>query len=264
MKHVNTINTPYCLTIAGLDPTGGAGATADLRVFKRLKTYGLSAFTAMTPQNTRGVKGIHPVSTTALKQQLKAVFEDFKITAAKTGQIPNKELAKIIVAEVKKNPLKLVVDPVMLPTRGRWLVEKDAVAYMKKYLLPLATVITPNTDEAAFLANMEISTTADMLKAAEILVPKVCNAIIITGGDTIKEGAIDLFYDGQNVQWLKAKKRAVGDVHGSGCHFSAAIAAHLALGEPLDEAVNRSKRLLTRLIDNKLLDPSGQMKIINS
>jgi len=265
IKPVKGICTPpYCLTIAGLDPCGGAGATADLRVFRRLKTHGLSAFTALTPQNTRGVKGIHPVPAKALKQELQAVFEDFTIAAAKTGQIPNKELAKIIVAEIKKNPVKLVIDPVMLPTRGRWLVEKDAVKYIKRYLLPLATVITPNTDEAGFLAEMEIATKADMQKAAEILVPQTTGAVIITGGDKIKEGAIDLFFDGEKMRWLNAKRRAVGDIHGSGCHFSAAIAAYLAQGSTLEQSVVKSKKFMTNLIDHKLLDPTGQMKLLFS
>jgi len=254
----------FCLTIAGLDPTGGAGATADLRIFRRLGAYGLSCLTALTPQNTRGVKGIHPASKAALKQELDSVFEDFKIAAAKTGQIPNKELAQAIVQKLKANPLPLVVDPVMLPTRGMWLVEKDAVAYLRKNLLPLAAVITPNLEEAAWLADMTITTMADMEAAAARLVPTVTKAVVLTAGDGLREGAWDLFYDGHHIEWMKTPRRAVGDIHGSGCHYSAALCAHLAKGLPLLDAVKATKRLLTRLIDHDLIDPTGQMKIFHS
>ena len=120
-----TKKTKYCLTIAGLDPSGGAGVTSDLRVFKRLGCYGLCALTALTPQNTKGVKGIHPSSRLALRQQLEALYEDFPISAAKTGQIPTKELAKEIVRILKRYPTKLVIDPIMIPTRGMRLVEDE-------------------------------------------------------------------------------------------------------------------------------------------
>ncbi len=255
---------PFCLTIAGLDPTGGAGATADLRVFRRLGRYGLTALTALTPQNTRGVKGIHPVSAKALRQELTAVFEDFPVACAKTGQIPNRDLAREIVKALKAHPIPLVIDPVMVPTRGMWLVEKEAVAYMKRNLLPLATLITPNVEEAAFLAEIPIENLADMERAARLLVPKITPAVVITGGDSVEEGALDLFYDGETQHYFKARKRPVGDIHGTGCHFSAAVCAFIAGGLSPFEAVGRAKQTLTALIDRALIDPTGQMKILNS
>lgn len=255
---------PFCLTIAGLDPTGGAGATADLRVFRRVGVYGLSAFTALTPQNTRGVIGIHPVSKEALQEELQAVFSDFPVAAMKTGQIPNRELALVIAKALEKTNAPLVIDPVMLPTRGRWLVEKEAVGVLRDTLLPRAALITPNLGEAAFLVGHSIGNRAEMERAARELVPAMTQAVVLTAGDGLAEGAWDLFYDGTELHWLKTRRRAVGDVHGSGCHHSAAIAAYLARGESLIIAVRSAKKLLTHLIDKALIDPTGQMKIIHS
>ena len=255
---------PFCLTVAGLDPSGGAGATADLRVFRRLGAFGLAALTALTPQNTRGVKGIHPASPAALRQELDGLFEDFPVAAAKTGQIPNRELAGIVVRKLERHPLPLVVDPVMVPTRGRWLVEKDAVAYMKKRLLPLAAVITPNLPEAEWLSGVPIRSLADMERAVRALVPAQARAVVLTGGDGVTEGAYDLFFDGETLRWFKTRKRPVGDIHGTGCHYSAALCAFLAQGRPLPDAVARAKRLLTSLIDQRLIDPTGRMKVLHS
>lgn len=256
---------PFCLTIAGLDPTGGAGATADLRVFRHLDCVGLCALTALTPQNTRGVKGIHPVSREALRQELSAVMEDGVPAAAKTGQIPNKELAEEIIRVLRRYPLPLVVDPVMVPTRGRWLVEKEAVATLRRRLLPLAAITTPNCEEAAWLADMpSVRTPAEMEAAARRLVPGLCPAVVITGGDGPDGGAWDLFFDGKTLRWFKAARRPVGDIHGSGCHYSAAVAGYLARGETLVEAVAKAKRLISGFIDRRLLDPTGQMKILFS
>lgn len=255
---------PFCLTIAGLDPSGGAGATADLRVFRRVGVYGLSAFTALTPQNTRGVIGIHPVSKVALEEELQAVFSDFPVAAMKTGQIPNRELALVIAKALETNKAPLVIDPVMLPTRGRWLVEKEAVAVLRDKLLPLAALITPNLGEAAFLVGHPIRNRAEMEQAARELVPAMTQAVVLTAGDGLDEGAWDLFYDGSELHWLKTKRRQVGDVHGSGCHHSAAVAAYLARGESRLTAVRSAKKLLTHLIDKALIDPSGQMKVIHS
>ncbi len=257
------LTPPFCLTIAGLDPSGGAGATADLRVFRRLDTTGVCALTALTPQNTRGVVGIHPVSAKALSEELACLFDDFPIAAAKTGQIPNRELAKLVVKQLRKTPVPLVIDPVMVPTRGMWLVEKDAVDYMRRYLLPLAAVITPNVEEASWLAQMEIRNREEVRKAARILVPKLTQAVVITGH--MEAGKVfDYFYDGEQERWLGTPMRDVGDIHGSGCHYSSILCAYLGHGLPLAEAVAKTKRTINTLIDHWLLDPTGQMKMLYS
>ncbi len=254
---------PFCLTVAGLDPSGGAGATADLRVFRHLGTFGLSAFTALTPQNTRGVKGVHPVEKEALKQELSCLFEDFPIAAAKTGQIPNRELAKVIIRYFKKHPLPLVVDPVMVPTRGRKIVENDAIEEIKHGLLPLATVLTPNVEEASWLAGMDILSRSDVERAGRKILENQGAAVVVTGW--MENGwVMDCLVRRDEIRWYKSRLRPVGDIHGSGCHYSAILCAQLARKIPLPEAVQRTKRILTRWIDKRLIDPTGQMKILFS
>ena len=253
----------FCLTVAGLDPSGGAGATADLRVFRHLGTFGLSAFTALTPQNTRGVKGIHPVSQEALSQQLSCLFEDFPIAAAKTGQIPNRELATIVHRFFKKHPVPLVIDPVMVPTRGRQIVENDAIDEMKRHLLPLATVMTPNVEEASWLVGSEIRSRHEVEAAGRKLVASHGAAVVITGW--MENGCVmDCLASPEELRWFKCRERPVGDIHGSGCHYSSILCTQLAEGKPLSEAVHATKKILTRWIDQHLIDPTGQMKMIFS
>lgn len=237
---------------------------ADARVFRRLECYPTSAVTALTPQNTAGVKAVHPVEPAALRQQLEAVLQDLPVRAVKTGQIPTRRLAMAVVAQMRKHPIPLVVDPLMAPTRGRRLVDPDAAAYMRRHLLPLASLATPNISEAAWLSGVEIQSRSDMERAAQILTPKRVPAVVITGGDGLEEGAWDLFFDGDDMRWFKAKRREVGAIHGTGCHFSAAVCAYLALNHSLPEAVKKAKAFLGSLIDKRLIDPSGKMKVFFS
>ncbi len=254
----------YCLTIAGLDPICGAGMAADLHVFQRLETYGLAAITAVTAQNTGGVVSFHPVENRAFSKQLEAILADFNPHAAKTGQIPTREIARIVARFVRKHPMTLVVDPVMAPTAGLPLVEESGVDYMIRHFYPLARILTPNLTEASRLANMTISAPDEMERAARVIVPGICPAVVVTGGDTSTETASDLFYDGKQTVWLHARRRNVGPIHGTGCHFSAALCAYLALGMDLLPAVRRAKRFLTGLIDRRTFNPNGRMNLIRS
>lgn len=252
------------MTLAGFDPCGGAGATADLRVFKRIGAYGISALTAITPQNTHGVRAVHPLSPLIFRRQLKALLDEFTPSAAKIGQTPTKAIAKEIRRGLNDRSFPLVLDPMIYSTSGKRLVEPDAPGYMKRYLLPLATVITPNISEAAFFAGTDIVDRRTMEKAAMAIVPRMAKAVLITGGDGPADGAHDLLFDGADFKWLKAKRRNAGAIHGTGCHFSAALTAYLAMGLDLEKAAMMSKRFIAGLIEKQLMDTGGPAKLIHS
>lgn len=237
--------------------------TADLRVFAGLGLVGMAAVTALTPQNSSGVKHVEAVAPEILRSQLEAVFQDVIPGAAKTGQIPNIETAKEIVRIMRKYHIPLVVDPVAVPTLGKRLATEECARYVKKYLLPLCSITTPNAVEASWLCNMEVDNLKMAEKAARLIAPAMAPAVVITGLIQRKH-ICDLFYDGKTLIHFYRRLLNVGEVHGTGCHFSSALCAYLALGYTLPETVEKAGKRMHYWLTRRLIDPSGRMKIINS
>lgn len=240
---------PACaLTIAGTDPSGGAGIQADLKTFQELKTYGMSVITSIVAQNTTGVKDIHDVPLSMIKKQLDAVISDMPIHAVKTGMIANVEMMKLVVRKLKSRQIPFVIDPVMVATSGDALIDEQARIFLRDHLLPLATVVTPNIPEAEFLTGINITTNEDMIEAAQKIVHQYgAGAVLVKGGHTTGD-AIDYLYDGETVSTFLEKRINTVNTHGTGCTLSAAITAYLAQGDALLNAVEKGKVFVTEAI----------------
>jgi hydroxymethylpyrimidine/phosphomethylpyrimidine kinase len=248
------------LTIAGSDPSGGAGIQADLKVFRSFGVYGLSAISALTAQNSGGVRGILPVSGDFLKKQLFVLLSDIRPDAAKTGMLYSEENVRAVAGAMKRFHLEnIVVDPVILSSTGRRLAEGGVPEAIKRRLLPLCTVVTPNIHEASVLTGIAVKTMSDMEKAALRLKAFGCANVIITGGH-LEKIAMDLVYDG-DFHRLKST-RVCGEYHGTGCTFSAALTALLARGHSVLEAARLSKRFMNRAF-RKTFGASGGMRLFD-
>ncbi|NOZ58194.1 MAG: bifunctional hydroxymethylpyrimidine kinase/phosphomethylpyrimidine kinase [Euryarchaeota archaeon] len=224
-----------CLTVAGSDSGGGAGIQADLKTFAALGVHGVSAITSVTAQNTCGVDASHHLPLEVIEAQLKSLHSDFKISAAKTGMLATREIIRLVAENVGDYPL--VVDPVMVATSGDALQQGGAADALKKHLLPVATLITPNIHEAQVLSGIRIDTLEDARRAA-VELGKLVDAVVITGGHL--QGVDILFHRGELTEI--PGKLLPGTYHGSGCTFSAAAAAYMARGLSLEEAVREAKR----------------------
>jgi hydroxymethylpyrimidine/phosphomethylpyrimidine kinase len=249
-----TESLPVALTIAGSDSSAGAGIQADLKTFSALNVYGLTAVTCVVAETPGRVSRIEPVSVEMVRAQIEVLGRNFQIAAVKTGLLCSAEIiftvAKSIVDLPRKVPL--VIDPVITATGGDPLLEHGAVETYQKELFPLATLITPNLDEAAQLLGNEIQTRDEMKRAGKELARKFKTAILLKGGHLSGDVAVDLlFVDGEVVEF---SARFVRDVatHGTGCSYSAAIAAGLATGLPLEDSVSRAKKFVTACIANRL------------
>ena len=226
------------LTVAGSDSSGGAGIQADLKTFAAHRVYGVSAITAITAQNTSGVASFEPVSADLVTAQIEAVVSDIGVHAAKTGMLPTAAVVEAVAAAVADLDIPLlVVDPVMLAKSGDRLIDEEAVAAMKAELLRRAFVVTPNIPEAEALAGMAITSDDDRRTAARRIAALGASAVIIKGGHLASAGIVDLLYDGQRFLEFRAERVAGRGTHGTGCTFAAALAARLALGTPLAEAI---------------------------
>jgi hydroxymethylpyrimidine/phosphomethylpyrimidine kinase len=234
------------LTIAGSDPSGGAGIQQDLKVFRAFGVYGLSVVSSLTAQSSKGVKGIMPVPRAFVDRQLDALLSDMKPAATKTGMIYSTANVAAIASAIKRYSLEnVVVDPVILSSTGRCLSEKGVPDAIRKKLLPLCTAVTPNIYEASVLSGIKITTMHDMEEAAIRLADSGARNVIITGGH-LEGTATDLVYDGR-FHYLKGKKMS-GEFHGTGCTFSAALAAELAKGSGVLNAAMSAKRYLKRML----------------
>ena len=235
-----------CLTIAGSDSGGGAGIQADLKTFGALGVYGTSAVTAVTAQNTLIVRQIQEIRPELVAAQIDTVAEDIGIDAAKTGMLWSAETIRTVAAAVKRHRIpNLVVDPVTIAKTGARLMREDAFAALKADLLPLAEFVTPNLPEAEMLSGMKITDAEGMREAARRTHALGPRRVVIKGGHVEGPNAVDLYYDGRDFQELKEARIKTRSTHGTGCTFSAAIAAYLAHGlTPLD-AVARAKEFLT-------------------
>ncbi|MBP5553241.1 MAG: bifunctional hydroxymethylpyrimidine kinase/phosphomethylpyrimidine kinase [Lachnospiraceae bacterium] len=229
------------LTIAGSDCSGGAGIQADLKTMTMNGVYAMSAITALTAQNTTGVRGVLEVTPDFLGQQIDAVFEDIRPDAVKIGMVSSSDLIKVISERLRDyNAENIVLDTVMVATSGARLISESAVDTLKEYLIPIASVITPNIPEAQVLAGMTIQSEEDMLCAAEKIGKTFGCAVLLKGGHSIND-ANDLLYRDSSYKWFKGKRIDNPNTHGTGCTLSSAIAANLAKGCDLDTSVQRAK-----------------------
>ena len=229
------------LTIAGSDCSGGAGIQADLKTMTMNGVYAMSAITALTAQNTTGVRGVQEVTPDFLGQQIDAVFEDIRPDAVKIGMVSSGDLIKVISERLKKyNAENIVLDTVMVATSGARLISESAIDTLKEYLIPLASVITPNIPEAQVLSDMTIHSEDDMLRAAEKIGNAYSCAVLLKGGHSIND-ANDLLYRDGSYKWFKGKRIDNPNTHGTGCTLSSAIAANLAKGCDLETSVQRAK-----------------------
>lgn len=233
------------LTIAGTDPTGGAGAQADLKTFMAHKVYGMSIITALVAQNTLGVKDIMDVTPHFLEEQFQCVFEDIFPDAVKIGMVSQPELIHKIVEQLKKYDAKnIVVDPVMVSTSGSRLLAQSALEALKNELIPLSCIITPNIPEAEVLVNHPIQSKEQMIQAAKEIRQWYQGAILIKGGH-FEQRADDLLMIDQQIYWLECEHIDNSNTHGTGCTLSSAIASHLALGYDLKTSVEKAKAYIT-------------------
>ena len=229
------------LTIAGSDSSGGAGIQADIKTMTMNGVYAMSAITALTAQNTTGVTGIFETTPEFLADQLDAVFSDIVPDAVKIGMVSSSDLIKVIADRLKNYKAKnIIVDPVMVATSGSSLIESDAILTLKKELLPIATLVTPNIPEAEVLSDMKIGNSNDMLAAAEKINKTYGCAVLLKGGHSIND-ANDLLYTDGKTEWFCGKRIDNPNTHGTGCTLSSAIASNLAKGFTLAESVKRAK-----------------------
>ena len=241
------------LTIAGSDPSGGAGIQADLKTFSQLRVYGMAVVAAMTAQNSLGVSAVAEVAPDFVGQQLDAVFSDIRPDAVKTGMLLTAGVIEVVVQKLKLYEItNLVVDPVMMSTSGATLMNSDAITVFCRMLLPLATLITPNTDEAGALTGKAIRTVRDMEAAAVQVHDMGAAHVLIKGGHVKAEDATDVLFDGREFLKVQSSRIATRNTHGTGCVLSASIAAYLALGKSVKEAVSLSKQFVTQAIRNAL------------
>ncbi|MCD8196951.1 MAG: bifunctional hydroxymethylpyrimidine kinase/phosphomethylpyrimidine kinase [Lachnospiraceae bacterium] len=233
------------LSIAGSDSSGGAGIQADIKTMTANGVYAMSAVTALTAQNTTGVISILEATPAFLHDELEAVFTDIFPDAVKIGMVSSGALIREIGEELRKyEPNNIVVDPVMVATSGAKLISDDAIAVLKSELLPLATVLTPNIPEAEVLSGMEIHNATDMETAAKTIGDVWHCAVLCKGGHSVND-ANDLLYADGELYWIKGKRIDNPNTHGTGCTLSSAIAANLAKGFPLKEAIIRSKAYIS-------------------
>ena len=243
MNSTAAFRYPRVLSIAGSDSGGGAGIQADLKTIAALGCYGMTAITALTAQNTLGVRSIHAVPLQHLVDQIDAVVEDIGVDAVKIGMLHSADTVRTVASALRRHGMgKVVLDPVMVATSGAKLIDDDAIAVLVRELFPLASVVTPNLDEAALLVGRTLHSEADMEAAARQLIARGANAVLLKGGHLAGDTVSDLLLarDG-GAQWMRAPRIPTPNTHGTGCTLSSAIASHLALGADLGEAVVRAR-----------------------
>ena len=234
------------LTIAGSDSGGGAGIQADLKTFAALGCYGMTAITALTAQNTVGVQGIHAVPPAFLRSQLQSVIEDIGVDAVKIGMLHEPGVVEVVAWAIQHYQLqRVVLDPVMVATSGDRLIADATVRVLVDQLFPLATVITPNLDEASLLLGRPIAAVSDLSGAAQALLSQGARAVLLKGGHLPGDQVVDVLARPGHVDVVLASSRmASRNTHGTGCTLSSAIAAHLALGDPLERAVRAAREYI--------------------
>jgi hydroxymethylpyrimidine/phosphomethylpyrimidine kinase len=247
------------LTIAGSDSGGGAGIQADIKAMSANGVFAMSVITAITAQNTEEVTEVFELPASIIAAQLDAVFDDFEVAAVKTGMLSSAEIVKTVARMLKPQKVtNLVVDPVMVSKSGHPLLKPDAIEAVIKQLIPLALVLTPNIHEAQQLSGVEIKTLADARQAAKIIHKMGCRNVLIKGGHLLADRGTDLLYDGKFFEVFKGEYINTPHTHGTGCTYASAIAAHLALGKPLGQAVKAAKTYTTEAIRHALAIGHGK------
>lgn len=245
---------PRALSIAGSDSGGGAGIQADLKTFSALGVFGMTAITAVTVQNTQGVSGYEELSPQTVGDQIRAVATDIGVDAAKTGMLASAAIIGAVAEAVEETGIpNLVVDPVFVSKHGHRLLAEDAVDELRGRILPLATLVTPNLPEAGGLVGFPVNSRDLMEDAAEAILEMGPRAVLVKGGHLERsDRADDLFVDGTAMSWIEGERLATTHTHGTGCVLSSAIAAHLARGAQLIEAVRMGKAFVTEAIRHGL------------
>jgi hydroxymethylpyrimidine/phosphomethylpyrimidine kinase len=239
------------LTIAGSDSGGGAGIQADLKTFAAHGVYGVSAVTAVTAQNTRGVSAAEAVSPGIVAAQIAAVVEDFQVAAVKTGMLANSAIIGAVARVLRVSRVgPLVVDPVMVAKSGDRLLDAGALDALTRDLLPLAAIVTPNLPEAEVLTGMPVRTPDDQREAARRIAALGVRAVVVKGGHAASTDIVDLLFDGTSFTEFRTERVPGTSTHGTGCTFSAAIAAQLALGRGIQEAISLAQAYVGRAIRN--------------
>ena len=234
------------MTIAGLDPSAGAGILADIKTISAYGCYGVAAVTSLTLQNTQGVFGAHHQSKECVIGQLKPLFDDFKIGAVKTGMLPTSELIEAVAGIVSSEKVQpIVVDPVVRSTSGYDLIDEAALEALIKTLFPIATVVTPNRAEAERITGIQIESQSAMYRAAELILALGPQAVLVKGGDMGGNASTDLFLDAEGRVLYDAERIDSTDTHGTGCALSSSLACLLAIGLSLREAAPIAKRYIS-------------------
>jgi hydroxymethylpyrimidine/phosphomethylpyrimidine kinase len=242
------MTVPVVLTIAGSDSGAGAGIQADLKTFAALGVYGVSALTAVTAQNTLGVQAAFELPGDLIAAQIDAVVGDLGVSAAKTGMLSSTAIIEVVAGKIREHEIRqLVVDPVMVAKGGDRLLREDAVETLRRVLLPLALVLTPNLPEAATLVGFPIRSTADMRRAAEGIAAMGPRYVVVKGGH-LSGPPTDILFDGTAFHELEGARVPGTSTHGTGCTFSAAITAGLAQGQPVLDAVRAAKAFVSAAI----------------
>ncbi len=240
------------LTIAGSDSSGGAGIQADLKTFSAHGTFGMSVITAVTAQNTQGVFAVQDITPEVIGKQIDAIFDDIAVDGVKIGMVSQVETIKIISEKLRQyKPKNVVVDPVMVSKSGFYLLNPEAEEVLIKELIPLAAIVTPNIPEAEVITGLSIKTIDEMKKAAE-LIYKMGPANVLVKGGHLEDDSTDILFDGKEFYYFNAKRIATKNTHGTGCTLSSAIAANLAKGKSVFEAVKAAKEYINIAIEHSL------------
>jgi hydroxymethylpyrimidine/phosphomethylpyrimidine kinase len=242
---------PVALSIAGSDPSGGAGIQADLKTFSALEVYGAGAIAALTAQDTRGVSAVRDLPPDFVSEQVERVLDDLDVRAVKVGMLSRAAVVEAVAERLEERRARnVVLDPVMVSKSGAALLLPDAIEALRERMIPLAEILTPNLPEAAALLAMEFGALVrDPSEACRRLLDLGCRAVVLKGGHTGGDESDDLYFDGREIVRLAARRIPTSNTHGTGCTFSAAIAAYLARGEPPLEACRLAKRYVTAAIE---------------
>ncbi len=234
------------LSIAGFDGSGGAGIQADLKTFSALGCYGMTVLTALPVQNTQGVRSIYEIPLKCIEEQIQAIFEDIGVDAVKIGMLHRPEIVGLVVNSLKKyGALNIVVDPVMVAKSGDRLLREDAISALRELLVPIATILTPNIPEAEDLLNRRIESEAEMEKAAKDISKMGAQAVVLKGGHAGGQFSKDCLWFQGEAYWFTEERIKTNNTHGTGCTFSAAIAAFLTQGQDIITATKNAKKYLT-------------------
>ena len=237
------------LTIAGSDPSGGAGIQADLKTYAALGVYGMAAVTALTAQNTMGVAGVHEVPPDFVALQIDTVFADITPDAVKTGMLSNAAIIGVVARKARQHAFRnLVVDPVIVAKSGDRLLREDAVRALREELIPAAHVLTPNLPEASDILGRPVATLDEMREAARALHALGAANVVIKGGHQESDTVTDILFDGERFHDFACSRVVTKNTHGTGCTFASAIAAYLALGDTVPAAVRKAKEYLTEAL----------------